>query len=66
MLQGITEDVKKQAKHRMNCRFFMYLAGIHSLALKNTRRGRFHEISAELQKTQESKRLLGFRAEAQW
>ena len=34
MLQGITEEVKKQAEQRINSRFIMYVLGIHDLALE--------------------------------
>ena len=38
MLQGITEEVKKQAEQRINSQFIMWVRGIQKLALKNAQR----------------------------
>ena len=46
LLQGITEGIKKQAGQRINSRLFIYVPGIHMLALKNTQRGRHYGNSA--------------------
>ena len=46
-LQGITEEVKKQAEQRISSRFIMYVFGFHNLPLKNTQRGRRYGNSAE-------------------
>ena len=43
----------------------MYVSGIHDLALKRTQKGRLYGKLARITNTQRSKRLLGFRAEAQ-
>ena len=40
MLEGVTEEIKKQAEQRINRRFIMYVRGLHQLALKITQRGR--------------------------
>ena len=58
MLQGITEEIKKQAEQRINSRFIMYVPGVHNVALKNTQKGvDAMEKSAESRKLQKSKRL---------
>ena len=58
MLQGSTEEVKKQAEQRNNCRIITYVPGILNLALKNTRRGRRHGNSAAWQKLKRARDYL--------
>ena len=65
MLQGISEEVTKQAEQRINSRFIKYVRGILKLALKITQVGRRYGNSAEPEKHKNCKRLLGFRKEAQ-
>ena len=65
MLQGITDEVKKQAEQRSSSRYIMYVPGIHDIALKNTQRSRRNGKSEESQKLQRAKDHLGFRAQAQ-
>ena len=55
MLQGVTEEVKKQAEQRVNSRFITYVPGIHNSALKNTQRGGRWGKSEESQKSKEQK-----------
>ena len=55
MLQGTTDEVKKQAEPRINSRFTMYVPGIHNLAVKNIQRGRRYGHSAESQKLEKAK-----------
>ena len=52
-LQGTTDDVQMQAKHRIRSRFIMYVPGIHDSALNNTQCGRRHG------KSEESRKLTG-------
>ena len=49
MLQGITEEVKKQAEQPINSRF-VYVPEIHDLGLENTQGGRRNGNSAGSQK----------------
>ena len=60
ILQGITEEVKKQAEQRINCRFIMYVPGIHKLALKNNQIGRSYGKSAESKKNKRARYYVEF------
>ena len=55
ILQGISEEVKKQAEQRINSRFIMYVSGVHNKALKNNQRRRLLGKSAESQKLKKAK-----------
>ena len=57
-LQGSTDDVRMQAKHRIRSRFIMYVPGIHDSALKNTQCGRRHGKSEESRKLTRAKDSL--------
>ena len=65
MLQGITDQFRKQAEQRMSSRFIMNVPGICGSAEKNTQKGRRYGKSEQSQKLKKSKRLPGFRAQAQ-
>ena len=60
-LPGITAEVKRQAEQRINSRFIMYVPGVHELAWKNIQKMSTLWKLCRSTKTQESKRLHGFR-----
>ena len=64
MLQGIAEEVNKQAEQRISSRFITYVPDIHDLAL-NTQRVGAMKVQKNRKKTQKKSRLLRFREEAQ-
>ena len=66
MLQSITEEVKRQAEKRISSRFIMCVLS-HSLFSfeKNPKDADAMENLKNRKKTPKSKRLLGFRAQAQ-
>ena len=65
LLQGIIDEVKKQAEQRSSSRYIMYVPGIHDIALKNTQKEPALWKIRTITKTPKSRRSLGFRAQAQ-
>ena len=58
MLQGITEEVKKQADQRIHSRIIMYVPGVDDLVVKNAQRGRRSGTSAKSHKLKRARDCL--------
>ena len=65
ILDGITEEVKKQAEQRINSRFIMYVPWHSQVGIEDNSKGSTLWTLCRITKTQESNGLLGFREEAQ-
>ena len=57
MLQGITDEVKKQAEKRINSQYTMYVPGIHDLALKNAHRSRRNGKKLKTRKNSQEQKI---------
>ena len=59
ILQGITAEVTKQARQRINDRFIMCVPGVHKWAWKNIQRGRPYGNSATSRTLKKARDYLG-------